>query len=83
MTALPTYEDWQSQAACRGQSAAIFFAPSHFERKSAKLDREARAKTVCRACAVRRECLAYALRIKEAHGIWGGLNEEERRALAR
>ncbi len=82
MTALPSYEDWQLRAACRGHSAAIFFAPSHFERKSAKLEREARAKAVCAACPVRREFLAHALRFHEAHGIWGGLNEDERRLVA-
>lgn len=82
MTAFPTYDNWQAQAACRGQSAAVFFAPSHFEHKSAKLDRESRAKAVCATCPVRRACLAYALRIREAHGIWGGLNEEERRLVA-
>ena len=27
------------------------------------------------------ECLDYALRIREPHGIWGGLNETERRGL--
>jgi WhiB family redox-sensing transcriptional regulator len=81
MTALTNYEDWQSQAACRGQSASIFFAPPHFERRSAKLDREARAKAVCASCTVRKECLSYALRIGEAHGIWGGLTEEERSHL--
>jgi WhiB family redox-sensing transcriptional regulator len=30
---------------------------------------------------VRRECLGYALEIREPHGIWGGLNENERREL--
>ena len=30
---------------------------------------------------MRRECLDYALRIREPHGIWGGLNEIERRML--
>jgi WhiB family redox-sensing transcriptional regulator len=28
-------------------------------------------------------CLEYALRIRESHGIWGGLNEYERRQLLR
>jgi WhiB family redox-sensing transcriptional regulator len=32
-------------------------------------------------CAVREPCLEYALAIKEPHGIWGGLNELERRQL--
>jgi len=33
------------------------------------------------ACPVRQECLDYALRVREPFGIWGGLNEAERRAL--
>ena len=33
------------------------------------------------SCTVRQECLDYALRIREQHGIWGGLNEAERRSL--
>jgi len=32
---------------------------------------------------VRPECLEYALEVRETHGIWGGLNEMERRALLR
>jgi WhiB family redox-sensing transcriptional regulator len=32
---------------------------------------------------VRDECLEYALGIREPHGIWGGLNEFERRQLLR
>ena len=34
-----------------------------------------------RHCPVRKECLTFALRIREPHGIWGGLNEMERRAI--
>jgi WhiB family redox-sensing transcriptional regulator len=74
-------ELWQSKAACRGPQAAVFFPPSHFERKDEKARREAQAKAICATCAVRRECLDYALRIREPHGIWGGLNEAERRVL--
>jgi WhiB family redox-sensing transcriptional regulator len=81
VTALHTPEDWQARAACRGQSAAIFFAPTHFERKDARSARERQAKAVCSACPVRKECLSYALRIREPHGIWGGLSEVERRSI--
>ena len=59
----------------------MFFPPSHFERKADKEAREARAKRICATCPVRRDCLGYALRIREPHGIWGGLNEVERRQL--
>ena len=72
---------WQVKAACRGPHTWLFFPPSHFERKDDKELREARAKAICATCPVRRSCLDYALRIREPHGIWGGLNESERRAL--
>ena len=74
---------WQFRAACRGQEAALFFAPAHFERKEEKDAREAQAKRICAGCPVQEECLEYALRIREPHGIWGGLNELERRAVLR
>jgi WhiB family redox-sensing transcriptional regulator len=59
----------------------MFFPPASFERKDEKVERERRAKDVCSSCSVRRDCLDYALRIREPHGIWGGLNEAERRVL--
>lgn len=74
-------ELWQVKAACRGPQAAIFFPPSHFERKDEKEARENRAKGICTACSVRKPCLEYALGIREPHGIWGGLNEAERKKL--
>jgi WhiB family transcriptional regulator, redox-sensing transcriptional regulator len=74
-------EDWQARAACRGPQASFFFPPPVFERKEEKLHREARAKEICATCAVKRDCLDYAVRIREPHGIWGGLNEAERKAL--
>lgn len=74
-------ELWQDRAACRGPNTAIFFPPPQFERKDDKEARERRAKAICASCAVRRECLDYALRIRDPHGIWGGMNEAERRAL--
>jgi WhiB family redox-sensing transcriptional regulator len=72
---------WQVKAACRGPQAAAFFPPTHSERKEEKAEREDRAKAICRTCSVRQPCLEYALRIREPHGIWGGLNETERKVL--
>ncbi len=74
-------ELWQVKAACRGPQSVVFFPPTQFERKEDKAEREVRAKAICRECAVRQPCLDYALRIREPHGIWGGLNEVERRQL--
>ena len=81
MSALRTEDAWQVKAACRGPQAAVFFPPTSFERKDEKLDREKRAKAICATCAVRRPCLDYAIKIREPHGIWGGLSEGERKRL--
>jgi WhiB family redox-sensing transcriptional regulator len=42
-----------------------------------------KAKAVCIGCAVRTECLSYALDSRIEHGIWGGMTDRERRALLR
>ena len=81
MSAQRIEESWQIKASCRGPQASVFFPPAQFERKDEKLERESRAKAICRTCPVKRECLDYAVTIREAHGIWGGLNEVERKQL--
>ena len=82
VSVLHAEELWQDRAACRGPHTSLFFPPSHFERKDDKEARESQAKSICASCPVRKPCLQYALRIREPHGIWGGLNEVERRALS-
>ncbi|MFL5767993.1 MAG: WhiB family transcriptional regulator [Actinomycetota bacterium] len=74
---------WQFRAECRGEDSSLFFAPNYFERREEKLAREARAKAFCDRCPVRTDCLEYALDSREGHGVWGGLNELERRAVLR
>ena len=44
---------------------------------------EAEAVALCATCPVRAQCLEYALRNKESHGIWGGTTPEERRRIRR
>lgn len=75
-------EAWQRHAACKGPNAELFFPPAASERKEERLDREREAKAICATCPVSAECLRYALRIREAHGIWGGTTEVERRGMA-
>ena len=72
---------WQQRAVCRGPESVLFFAPTLPEPRAERRAREARAKAICAACDVKAECLDYALRIREPHGIWGGLDEAERRSL--
>jgi len=45
-------------------------------------DEVAAAKEVCASCLVRRQCLQFALATRQAHGVWGGTTEEERRLSA-
>jgi len=74
-------ELWQQRAACKGPQSAVFFPPPQAERKDDRAAREGRAKEICAMCSVRRPCLDYAMSIREPHGIWGGLNELERKQL--
>jgi WhiB family redox-sensing transcriptional regulator len=66
---------WQAVGSCRGMDPAVFF-PAEGDACSA-----ASAKAICATCPVRKACLDYAIRIREPHGIWGGLNELERKQL--
>jgi WhiB family redox-sensing transcriptional regulator len=72
---------WQRRAACRGPESTLFYAPTAPEARPDRELREQRAKQICAECGVRPECLDYALQIREPHGIWGGYNELERRAM--
>ncbi len=74
-------ETWHLKAACRGPASALFFPPSLPERRDDREMREFDAKCICLGCTVQRECLDFALRVREPHGIWGGLTEAERRRL--
>lgn len=42
-----------------------------------------RAKTVCHGCPVRAECLEWSLVTAQDAGVWGGLDEDERREIRR
>jgi len=66
---------WQERANCLGVDPDLFFP----ERGASTRE----AKSVCRGCEVRFECLEYALAHGEKFGIWGGLSERERRRVRR
>ena len=72
--------EWQRDAACRGMDSSLFFHPPN-ERDTARADRAARAKAICRCCPVIAECLDHALRVREPYGVWGGHTEDERARL--
>ncbi|MFJ3923167.1 WhiB family transcriptional regulator [Streptomyces sp. NPDC090022] len=72
---------WQSGAACRALGPGRFFHPAG-ERGEDREGRDEAAKRVCARCPVRQACLDHALRTREPYGVWGGLTEEERKALS-
>jgi WhiB family transcriptional regulator, redox-sensing transcriptional regulator len=61
-------ESWRSLAACRSADPDLFFPISL---SGTSLAQAAEAKAVCAGCRVRRECLAFALRTHQVHGVWG------------
>lgn len=71
---------WRSAAACRSADPELFFPISH---SGKSLEQVAEAKAICAGCPVGRECLAFALRTRQVHGIWGGTTEQERAVAGR
>ena len=76
-TRLTTRGQWWAAAACRSADPDLFFPISD---SGPALMQAAQAKAICATCRVRRECLAFALRTGQIHGIWGGTTEDERAA---
>jgi WhiB family redox-sensing transcriptional regulator len=75
MTTIFLDQDWRANGLCSQADPDLWFAVGALEHK--------RAKTICRQCPVRRECLVYAMDEPVDHGIWGGLTERERRSFRR
>lgn len=69
---------WRSAAACRVADPDLFFPVSS---SGPALEQVAEAKEICARCQVRPECLAFALRTRQVHGVWGGMSEQERYLL--
>jgi WhiB family transcriptional regulator, redox-sensing transcriptional regulator len=83
VSAIALTATWESRALCRDVDAGCFIPPLREESEAERRSRELAAKRVCAVCPVQPQCLDYALRMSEPFGIWGGLNEVERRALTR
>jgi WhiB family redox-sensing transcriptional regulator len=72
--------DWRHRAACRDEDPELFFPVGT---SGPALTQVAAAKAVCHRCPVASDCLAWALATGQDAGVWGGMSEEERRALKR
>jgi len=80
MALLVPEDQWRSLAACQSADPDLFFPISSSGGSGAQV---AEAKAICARCRVRRECLAFALRTHQVHGVWGGMSEQERRLVPR
>jgi WhiB family transcriptional regulator, redox-sensing transcriptional regulator len=69
---------WLDLGACRDEDPDLFFPIAS---AGPGLAQVAAAKVVCARCAVRQTCLRFALEASQDYGVWGGLSEEERRAI--
>jgi WhiB family transcriptional regulator, redox-sensing transcriptional regulator len=70
----PALGEWHGHGLCAGNDPDDFF-PSNG-------DPGTNARRICAACPVRGDCLDYAIAADEL-GIWGGLDQQERRNLKR
>jgi WhiB family redox-sensing transcriptional regulator len=72
-----TTNHWRQYARCLGADPEIFYPPPDSD------DGSDAAKAICAICPVLEACLEYALYAREKQGVWGGLDERERRRLVR
>jgi WhiB family redox-sensing transcriptional regulator len=72
--------DWRHRAACIEEDPELFFPVGN---SGPALTQIAEAKAVCRRCPVSSDCLTFALEVGLDAGVWGGMSEDERRALKR
>ena len=73
-------DSWRDHARCRDTDPELFFPVGTTGTALVQIQR---AKQVCLECAARVECLDFALTTNQDSGVWGGLSEEERRAIRR
>lgn len=69
-------EPWRSNALCQSNTLKIDFFSE--DKNQIKL-----SKSICNKCIVAHECLEFAVRNEEKHGIWGGFTFRERNKALR
>jgi len=72
--------DWRHRALCRDEDPELFFPVGT---SGPAILQVAQAKAVCHRCPATSDCLTWALQSGQDAGVWGGLSEDERRALKR
>ena len=72
--------DWRHSAVCRDEDPELFFPIGNTGPSLLQIEE---AKAVCGRCPVMEQCLRWALDTTQESGVWGGMSEDERRALKR
>ncbi len=72
--------DWRSKAACLDKDPELFFPVGNTGPALLQIEE---AKAVCRSCEVVDTCLKWAMESGQDSGVWGGMSEDERRAMKR
>ncbi len=72
--------DWRAYGECLAEDPELFFPVGRGEPAIAQAEA---AKLVCGRCRVRETCLAWALETGQSDGVWGGRDQDERRAMRR
>ncbi len=81
VTSIEVWE-WQFDGSCREADPRLFFHPDG-ERGPARRKRDAAATAICATCPVIQSCRHHALTVREPHGVWGGLTEDDREEIFR
>jgi len=71
---------WRDRAACLDENPELFFTIGNTSPAALQIER---AKAVCRRCEVVDICLKWAVELGQDAGVFGGLSEDQRRALKR
>ncbi|MEV0604538.1 WhiB family transcriptional regulator [Streptomyces sp. NPDC050315] len=77
---LPTNTNWRARAVCKEEDPELFFPIGNTGPALLQIEE---AKAVCRRCPVMATCLQWALETGTDDGVFGGLSEDERRAMKR
>lgn len=71
---------WRHAAACHDVDPELFFPVGV---TGQAVEQTEQAKAVCATCSVAEECLIFAVTTNQEYGVWGGLDEDERRDVRR
>ena len=71
---------WRDRPACLDENPELFFPIGNAPVARRQTEK---ARVVCRRCEALDACLEWAMNSDQDSGVWGGLSEDQRRALKR